>query len=174
MRNLLLLSAAFVAFSLAATGDQDRLVTDRDVRYGGEELDDASVAMSCRMGAWAESFEDKGIFRSEDYALFITKDEGVEVLVAKAKKGLWDALRQQKAGTEVTLFGKVHWAKGIEPYVVIHEWKKGFSEPYDPRKPAPETIVLNFGGKNYEMEKGKTYTLVTPKGEKVEAGWSGK
>lgn len=174
MKRILVLAAASVVFALAAAGDQDRLVTDRDVRFGGEGLDDEKVAMSCRMGAWPESWEAKGIFKPDDYALFTTKDEGVEVLVPKAKKGLWDALRQQKAGAEITVLGKVHWAKGIEPYLVIHDWKKGFSQDYDPRKPAPETIVLTFGGREYTMEKSRAYVLVTPKGEKVEASWGDK
>jgi hypothetical protein len=174
MLKRLLFSAACVALGLVAAGDNERQVTDRDVHYGAEGLDEETVAMSCRMGAWVDEWESKGIFKNEDYVLFTTKDEGIEVLVAKAKKGLWDALRQQKAGTEITLFGKVHWAKGIEPYVVIHEWKKGFSQPYDPKKPVAETIVLTFGGKASDMERGKSYALVTPKGEKVDARWDEK
>ncbi|KAF0241215.1 MAG: hypothetical protein FD180_4556 [Planctomycetota bacterium] len=174
MLRKLMLSVACVAFAVVAAGDNERLVNDREVRYQGEELKEETVAMSCRMGAWVEEWASKGIFKNEDYVLFTTKDEGVEVLVAKSRKGLWDALRQQKAGTEVTLFGKVHWAKGIEPYLVIHEWKKGFSQAYEPKKPVAETIVLTFGGKSYDMERGKSYTLVTPKGEKVEAKWEEK
>ncbi|MCE9581937.1 MAG: hypothetical protein K8T20_05410 [Planctomycetes bacterium] len=165
---------AFLVLALTAGGDSNQQVSDRDVHFKGEELDEANVSMSCRLGAWVDEWEDKGIFKADDYALLKTKDEGVEVLVPKARKGLWDALRQQKAGEEVTLLGKVHWAKGIQAYVVIHDWKKGFSQPYDPKKPVAETIVLNFGGKPYEMERGKTVTLVTPKGEKVEATWDEK
>ena len=160
--------------ALAAGGDQDRQVTDREVHFNGSDLDDVSVSMSCRLGAWVEEWDSKGIFTPDDYALIKTKDEGIEVLVPKARKGLWDALRQQKSGEEVTLLGKVHWAKGIQAYVIIHDWKKGFSQPYDPKKPVAETIVLNFGGKNYDMERDKTITLVTPKGEKVEASWADK
>lgn len=173
MRKMVWLTAA-LALSLVAGGDNSQQVSDRDVRYKGEELDDANVSMSCRLGAWVDEWDDKGIFRPDDYALIRTKDENVEVLVPKAKKGLWDALRQQKAGEEVTLLGKVHWAKGIQAYLVIHDWKKGFSQPYDPKKPVAETIVLNFGGKLVDMERGKTLTLVTPKGEKVEASWEEK
>ena len=166
--------AAVLAISVVARGDSNQLVSDHDVRFKGEELDEANISMSCRLGAWDETWDDKGIFKSDDYALIHTKDEGVEVLVPKAKKGLWDALRQQTAGAEVTLLGKVHWAKGIQAYVVIHDWKKGFSQPYTPKKPVAETIVLTFGGKGVEMERGKTVTLVTQKGEKVEASWEEK
>lgn len=159
-----------LAVVLAASGEQDRLVTDRDVRYGGEGLKDKTVAMSCRAGRWVEEFE-HGIFKPDDYALLRTKDEGVDILVPRARKAVLEGLSGLDPGAEITVYGKVHWAKGIDPYLVIHEWKKGFSQPYEPKEKR-EAIVLDFGGKPIEMECGKTYTLVTPKGEKIEASWS--
>jgi hypothetical protein len=173
MRRILV-GACCVVLALAAAGDDERLVTDEDLRYRGESLDDANVTMSCRFGTWVEDFE-HGIFKPEDYAMFVTKDEEVEVIVPRARKAVLDTLKQVKAGTEISVKGKVHWAEGVRAYVVIHEWKRGYSQPYDPeRKVKAEEIELSFGGKVYLMEKGKSYTLTTPKGEKVEASWDVK
>lgn len=160
-----------LVLALAAAGEQERLVTDRDVRYGGEKLDGAVVAMSCRAGAWVEEFE-HGIFKPDDFAMFRTNDEKVEVIVSRERKKVLEKLQALEPGTEITVFGKVHWAKGIDPYVVMNDFKPGYSQAYEPKE--PEEIVLTFGGKPVVMERGKSYTLVTPKGEKVEAKWETK
>lgn len=163
MRRIGFAVVVALAVGVAVLADGDRVATtDYHVKVGGERFKDASVAMSCRFGAFGTVGNFTSLITDADYVLFRTGKVGLPVYLPKNNPDLIASAQGLTENEEITVLGVVRWSQPTGSYVLGARVQKGFSCGYSDEEAAGGAIVVNVGGRRLELLPGQATGMPCP------------